>query len=99
MGGIVVNRKLPIEIQEKVNRLVKKSVEFAFENPKSGIEFISEHAQAMDEEVMYKHIELYVNQYSVDLGIEGRKAIDTLFDIATKNEIIPPIGKSLYVLD
>ena len=99
LGGIVVNRNLPIEIQEKVNRLVKKSVEFAFENPKSGIEFISEHAQAMDEEIMYKHIELYVNQYSVDLGLEGRKAIDTLFDIATKNEIIPPIGKSLYVLD
>ncbi len=97
LGGIVANRKLPLEIQQKVNRLVKKSVEFAFANPKSGIEFIREHAQAMEEEVMYKHIELYVNKYSVDLGIEGRKAIDTLFDIATKNEVIPPIGKSLYV--
>lgn len=97
LGGIVVNRKLPIEIQDKVNRLVRKSVEFAFANPKSGIEFIREHAQAMEEEVMYKHIELYVNKYSVDLGLEGRKAIDTLFDIATKNEVIPPITKSLYV--
>jgi len=97
LGGIVVNRNLPLDVQEKVNRLVKKSVEYAFENPKSGIEFIREHAQAMEEEVMYKHIELYVNQYSVDLGTEGRKAIDTLFDIATKNEVIPAIGKSLYV--
>lgn len=97
LGGIVVNRNSPLEVQEKVNRLVRKSVEYAFENPKSGIEFIREHAQAMEEEVMYKHIELYVNQYSVDLGVEGRKAIDTLFDIATKNEVIPPIGKSLYV--
>lgn len=97
LGGIVVNRKLPIEIQEKVNRLVRKSVEYAFENPKSGIDFIRQHAQAMDEEVMYKHIELYVNQYSVNLGTEGRKAIDTLFDIATRNKVIPSIGKSLYV--
>lgn len=97
LGGIVVNRNLPLDIQEKVNRLVRKSVEYAFENPKSGIEFIREHAQAMDEEVMYKHIELYVNQYSVDLGTEGRKAIDTLFDIATKNEVIPTIEKGLYV--
>lgn len=97
LGGIVVNRKLPLAIQEKVNRLVRKSVEYAFENPKSGIEFIRQHAQAMEEEVMYKHIELYVNQYSVDLGIEGRKAIDTLFDIATRNKVIPSIGKSLYV--
>lgn len=98
LGGIVVNRKLPIEIQEKVNRLVRKSVEFAFENPKSGLEFIRQHAQAMDEEVMYKHIELYVNNYSVDLGTEGRKAIDTLFDIAAKKKIIPPIAQSLYVI-
>ncbi|MFN0290590.1 1,4-dihydroxy-6-naphthoate synthase [Pedobacter helvus] len=97
LGGIVVNRKLPLDVQQKVNRLVKKSVEFAFANPKSGIEFIREHAQAMEEEVMYKHIELYVNKYSLDLGTEGRKAIDTLFDIATKNEVIPMIGKSLYV--
>ncbi len=97
LGGIVVNRNLPLEIQKKINLLVKKSVEYAFENPKSGIEFIREHAQAMEEEVMYKHIELYVNQYSVYLGVEGRKAIDTLFDIATKNEVIPPIAKSLYV--
>jgi 1,4-dihydroxy-6-naphthoate synthase len=90
---------LPTEIQQKINRLVRKSVEFAFANPKSAIEFIREHAQAMEEEVMYKHIDLYVNQYSVDLGTEGRKAIDTLFAIATKNGVIPPITKGLYVLD
>ncbi|RYF25338.1 MAG: 1,4-dihydroxy-6-naphthoate synthase [Flavobacteriales bacterium] len=97
LGGIVVNRNLPLEIQQKVNRLVRKSVEFAFANPTSGIEFIRQHAQAMDEEVMYKHIELYVNQYSVDLGIDGRKAIDTLFEAAAKNNVIPKIEQSLYV--
>lgn len=97
LGGIVVNRMLPIEIQQKVNRLVRKSVEFAFANPTSGIGFIREHAQAMDEEVMYKHIELYVNQYSVDLGVDGRKAIDTLFEAAAKNNVIPKIEQSLYV--
>jgi len=97
LGGIVVNRNLPIEVQQKVNRLLKKSVEFAFENPKSGIEFIREHAQEMDEAVMYKHIELYVNKYSVDLGVEGKKAIDTLFEIAKKNKVIPTSSVNLYV--
>lgn len=97
LGGIVINRNLPLEIQQKVNRLVRKSVEFAFANPKSGIEFIREHAQEMDEAVMYKHVELYVNNYSVDLGNEGRKAIDTLFGMATEREIIPPVEKNLYV--
>jgi len=97
LGGIVVNRNLDQEIQLKVNRLIRKSVEFAFENPKSGIDFISSHAQEMDEAVMYKHIELYVNKYSVNLGTEGRKAIDILFKMAQEKGIIPEISNNLYV--
>lgn len=97
LGGIVVNRNLDLDTQQKINRVLRKSVEYAFENPKSGLEFIRKHAQEMDEAVMYKHIELYVNQYSIDLGEEGRKAIDTLFAMALKNDIIPPFNKGLYV--
>ena len=97
LGGIVINRNLPIELQQKVNRLLKKSVEYAFANPKSSIAFIKQHAQEMDEAVMYKHIELYVNKYSVELGTEGKKAIDTLFEMAMKNNVIPQITKNLYV--
>jgi 1,4-dihydroxy-6-naphthoate synthase len=97
LGGIVVNRKLDLQTQEKVNRLVKKSVEFAFANPKSSIEFIRQHAQEMNEAVMYKHIELYVNKYSIALGTEGRKAIDTLFTIAQEKGLIPPIHQNIYL--
>jgi len=97
LGGIVVNRNLDREIQLKVNRLIRKSVEFAFKNPKSGVDFISSHAQEMDEAVMYKHIDLYVNKYSIDLGIEGRKAIDILFKMAQEKGIIPEITQNLYV--
>jgi len=97
LGGIVVNRNLPQEIQEKLNRVLRKSVEFAFANPKSGLDFIREHSQAMDEAVMYKHIELYVNEYSINLGVEGRKAIDKLFSIAESKNIIPHRNKNIYV--
>lgn len=97
LGGIVVNRRLPLAIQQKINRLVRQSVEFAFAHPKSGIAFIRSHAQEMEEAVMYKHIELYVNDYSVDLGKAGRKAIDTLFAMATEREVIPSIDLPLYV--
>lgn len=97
LGGIVINRNLDLAVQQQVNRLVKKSVEYAFANPKSGIEFIRQHAQEMDEEVMYKHIELYVNKYSVDLGVEGKKAIDTLFAMAMDKQIIPLASQALYV--
>jgi len=97
LGGIVVNRNLPEDIQQKVNRVLRKSVEYAFENPKSGLDFIRQHAQEMEEKVMYKHIELYVNQYSIDLGPEGRKAIDTLFTMAQSKGIIPEITQNIYV--
>ena len=97
LGGIVANRKLPLEVQHKINQVLKKSVEFAFANPKSGLEFIRSHAQEMSEEVMYKHIELYVNKYSVDLGEEGRKAINLLFDTAKKKNIIPEIKEEVFL--
>lgn len=97
LGGIVVNRNLDVSVQQKINKLVRKSVEFAFENPTSGIEFIRQHAQEMDQSIMYKHIELYVNKYSVELGTEGRLAIDTLFALATERGLIPSIINNLYV--
>src|SRR6201991_1144729 len=97
LGGIVANRSLPTDVQHKINRVIRRSVEFAFANPKSGLEFIRSHAQEMSEEVMYKHIELYVNQYSVDLGAEGKKAIRLLFDTALQNGIIPAIKHELFL--
>ena len=98
LGGIVINRKLDHGVQEKVNRILRKSVEYAFANPKSGLDFIRAHAQEMSEEVMYKHIELYVNEYSVDLGEKGRAAIDVLFKMAQERGLIAPIRKNLYLM-
>lgn len=98
LGGIVINRSLDQEVKEKVNRLIKKSVKFAFANPESGIEFIRQHAQEMSEEVMYKHIDLYVNKYSIELGPEGRKAIDVLFTMAQEKGLIPPIKQDIYLI-
>jgi 1,4-dihydroxy-6-naphthoate synthase len=97
LGGIVANRSLPLDVQHKINRVLRRSVEFAFANPKSGLEFIRSHAQEMSEEVMYKHIDLYVNQYSVELGVEGKKAIKLLFDTATEKNVIPEIKDELFL--
>jgi 1,4-dihydroxy-6-naphthoate synthase len=97
LGGIVANRNLPADVLQKINRILRESVEFAFTNPKSGLEFIRSHAQEMSEEVMYKHIELYVNKYSIDLGEEGRKAIQLLFDTAREKNIIPEIKEDIFL--
>ncbi|HEY0897753.1 MAG TPA: 1,4-dihydroxy-6-naphthoate synthase [Sphingobacteriaceae bacterium] len=97
LGGIMIRRSLPEELKHKVNRLIRKSVEFAFADPKSGIEFIREHAQEMSEEVMYKHIDLYVNKYSVNLGTEGRKAVQAMFDRALRAGVIPNSTQNLFL--
>jgi 1,4-dihydroxy-6-naphthoate synthase len=97
LGGIVIKRMLPDEVTLKVNRVLQRSVEFAFANPKSGLAFIKSHAQAMDEAVMFKHIELYVNKYSIDLGQEGRKAVEVLFEKAQSLGVIPKIEKDIFL--
>ena len=97
LGGIMIKRSLPEDIKQKVNRIIRRSVKFAFENPGSGLEFIRSHAQEMSEEVMYKHIELYVNKFSVDLGEEGRKAVTVFFDEAIKRGIIPSPKQNLFL--
>lgn len=97
LGGIMIKRDLPEEIKQKVNRVIRRSVEFAFANPKSGLEFICSHAQEMSEEVMYKHINLYVNQYSVDLGEQGHRAVSVLFEEAVRQQIIPQPNKNLFL--
>jgi len=97
LGGIVANRELKPDILHKINRVLRRSVEFAFANPKSGLEYIRSHAQEMSEEVMYKHIDLYVNKYSVDLGEDGKKAIKLLFDTAKEKNVIPEIKEDLFL--
>jgi 1,4-dihydroxy-6-naphthoate synthase len=97
LGGIVVNRKIDLLTQQKVDKLIRKSVEYAFANPQSGIDFIRKHAQEMSEEVMYKHIELYVNKNSIDLGKEGKDAVDKLFNIAREKGVIPAFSENIYI--
>ena len=97
LGGIVAKRDLPYNIKIKLSRVIRRSVEYAFANPKSGIDFIRSHAQEMSEEVMYKHIELYVNRFSVSLGDEGRRAVQTLFHKAWELRLVPPTSKELFL--
>lgn len=97
LGGIVVQRNLPEDLKQRVNRVLRKSVEYAFANPKSSLPFVKAHAQEMSEEVMYKHIELYVNNYSIDLGIEGKRAINVLFDKAVEIGLISKLPEEIYL--
>ena len=97
LGGIVVNRKLSTEIQQKINKLVRKSLEYALKKPASSVAFMKQYAQEMNEEIMQKHVDLYVNDYSLDLGEKGRGAIKKLYEEAKNIEDIPEIGEDIFV--
>lgn len=97
LGGIVIKRDLPIDIKQKVDRIIRKSVEYAFAHPADSKPFIKEHAQEMDEVVMQKHIDLYVNQYSIDLGELGKKAVDLLMNKAKELGVIKGVSEELFV--
>ena len=84
LGGIVVKRELPFEVQQKVERVLRKSVEYAFANPNSSADYVKYHAQEMEKAVVDAHISLYVNDFSVSLGIEGREAVQLLFEKSGK---------------
>lgn len=97
LGGIVAQRSLDTDILAKVNRVIKRSVAYAFAHPKDSLAFIREHAQEMEEEVMYAHIELYVNEFTKDLGLEGKQAVQYLFDKAATLGQIPAVKKSIFL--
>ncbi|GET23348.1 1,4-dihydroxy-6-naphthoate synthase [Prolixibacter denitrificans] len=97
LGGIVVNRNLPREVQEKVNRVMKRSVEYAYEQPDASYPFVKLYAQEMEESVMRSHIDLYVNEFTRNLGEEGKQAVRTLYRKAEELGIIPKMERSIFL--
>jgi len=97
LGGIVVKRDHPEKIKIQVDELLKQSVEYAFAHPKESYPFVKKHAQTMDEDVMYKHIQLYVNKFSINLGIEGRNAIIELFQRTNKLGVTSSLSNDIFV--
>ncbi len=97
LGGIVVRNDIAKNTQKDIEELIRQSVEFAFANPSESKDFVAEHAQEMDEEVKQKHINLYVNQYSISLGELGRNAVDLLMNKAYELGLIKTINKNYYV--
>jgi 1,4-dihydroxy-6-naphthoate synthase len=80
LGAIVIKREVAEQIRVEFERLLADSVRFAFDNPTLSREFIKQHAQELEDEVINQHIALFVNQYTISLGDEGRKAVEKLLE-------------------
>ena len=97
LGGIVMKRNFSDDIKQKVNRIIRRSVEFAFTNPSSSMDFIKKHAQEMSEDVIIKHINLYVNKFSVDLGEEGSKSVKIFFNKTLEAGLLKNVNKEIFL--
>ena len=85
LGGIFVRRSLPYSIQKRIDRVIKRSIKYALKNRDESFPFIRSHAQEIGEGVIKNHIDLYVNDFSLSLGSEGRSAIKHIFNLKSIN--------------
>ena len=87
LGGIAIKRSIDVAVTSKVDKLIRRSLEFAFGNYPLITDYVKKHSQTMSEEVMRQHIDLYVNNYSLDLGPDGKNAILELHKIFASQQL------------
>ncbi len=97
LGGIAIKKNIPPALRMKIDRVLARSVRFALNSPEKSRDFVQKHAQEMDIEVMYKHINLYVNDFTADLGETGKAAVELLYDMALEKKIITYKNNQLFV--
>lgn len=97
LGSIVIKRSLPEDVMHKVNRVLRRSIEYAYRDSSASYDFVSSNAREMDSTVMNNHIKLYVNDFTVDLGEKGRNAIRELYSIAEEKNVIPHLPDRIFL--
>jgi 1,4-dihydroxy-6-naphthoate synthase len=81
LGAICVRRSLGEELIARIDALLHDSIAYAFEHPETSMPFVRAHAQELSESVMQQHIQLYVNDFSLDMGLEGKAAVNALLAV------------------
>jgi 1,4-dihydroxy-6-naphthoate synthase len=97
LGGIAIQRKLPLAIQQKVDRVLRRSVRFAMDHPEQTMDYVGQFAQEMNPQVMQQHIALYVNEFTEDLGPIGKAAIEKLY-VMGQERLGMKVAGGLFVL-
>ena len=97
LGAIVIKRSIPDDIAQKVNRVIRRSLEYAYKDSFASYDFVAGNAKEMDSTVMNNHIKLYVNEYTLNLGIRGREAVVELFRIAGEKGVIPALPDRIFL--
>ncbi|TRZ90113.1 MAG: 1,4-dihydroxy-6-naphthoate synthase [Methanosarcinales archaeon] len=96
LGAIVAKRSLGADVINEVDRLLRKSVEYAFANHSMTREYVRKNAQELDDEVIDQHIGLYVSDYTFDIG-DGVEAVEELIKRAEELHLVPHSEKHIFI--
>lgn len=96
LGCIAIKRDIDNVTASKIENLIAKSIEYAAKNPMAGTEYIKKHARELADNVINEHINLYVNDFSKNLGKQGQNAVEFFFKKAEDTGLIPKSSKSLF---
>tara|TARA_B100000809_G_scaffold216175_1_gene221727 strand:- start:12825 stop:13679 length:855 start_codon:yes stop_codon:yes gene_type:complete len=97
LGGIVARHRLGLECIETVKKVVKESVVYAVEHRDETVTTMRQYAQEFTDDVMFKHVDLYVNDWTVDLDLKGRAALTVLRRHAVSLGMLPGSAPPLRV--
>ncbi|MDP6908505.1 MAG: 1,4-dihydroxy-6-naphthoate synthase [Flavobacteriales bacterium] len=97
LGGIAIHRRINPDLSQKVDQLLRESVQYAFDNPDASKEYVKCHSQEMEDSVIRNHIDLYVNKYTLDLGENGKAAILKMYEIGARLPGFPKAQMELFV--
>jgi 1,4-dihydroxy-6-naphthoate synthase len=82
LGGLVARQELPTEVISRIQQVIRESLEYSLADPNSALKTMRQYAQEMDDSVLMQHVELYVNEWTLDLGETGRGALNKLSQLA-----------------
>jgi 1,4-dihydroxy-6-naphthoate synthase len=97
LGGIIAKRSLGEETLQRINTAIRESLEYAYAHVDETKPYVAKYAQEMSEEVRQKHIDLYVNEYSLDVGGVGKAAVAELFKRAEERGFIPKLSHEIFL--
>lgn len=97
LGGIAVRKNIPADLQQSIDHLIRQSIQYAYKKYPDLPEYVKLHSQEMEETVMRQHIDLYVNNFSVDLGEAGKKAVNEFLKIHARNNQASPIKQDVFI--
>jgi len=97
LGGIAISREIDENVRLQVNRVLKRSVLYALENPNAGYNFVKQYAQELDDSVIFKHIQLYVNDYTTELDEEAKEAVRYLYNTAFEKGVIKSAPDDIFI--